>query len=156
MYYSVKHFGRGLALTVLLIGLSQAALGQQHGAGASGDHQSGESMGMMDQEQMMAMHEHMQSMQSLMSAIREEDDPERRQQLMQEHMQQMHSSMGMMEDMSGGAGPDNDQVDPGAPPMQQMQNRMQKMQEGMQMMQMMMKQMMSHMQQQKTANAADN
>lgn len=156
MYYSARLFGRGLALTVLLIGLSHHAFGQQHGDAASGHDHSGESMGMMNQEQMMAMHEHMQDMQSLMSEIREEDDPERRQQLMHEHMQQMQGSMGMMESMMGGAGPGNDQTDSSATSMQQMQNRMQMMLEGMQMMQMMMRQMMSHMQQQETADAADN
>ena len=104
----------------------------------------------------MAMHEHMQDMQSLMSEIREEDDPERRQQLMQEHMLQMQSSMGMMEGMRGGAGSDDDQTDANATSMQEMQDRMQMMQERMQMMHMMMRQMMSHMQQQGTADAAEN
>jgi hypothetical protein len=148
MYYSVKPFAKGLALTVLLAGLSHHAVGQQHGDGDSGHEHSGEPMGMMNQDKMMAMDQHMQDMQSLMAEIREEDDPERRQQLMQEHMQQMQSSMGMMEGMMA-AGPDNAQTDSNASSMQKMQNRME-------MMQKMMRQMMSHMQQQGAADPADN
>lgn len=47
---------------------------------------------MVNQEPMMAMHVYMQGMQSLMSEIREGDEPLRRQQLLQEHMHQQETT----------------------------------------------------------------
>ena len=50
----------------------------------------------MNEEKKVAMQEKMQNMQALMAAIREEQDSEKRRQLMQEHMASMREGMNMM------------------------------------------------------------
>lgn len=143
--------GRGILLATALWALSQSSLAQhQHDSGAGGDaHQAG-TMPMMGQEQMSAMHEHMQQMQTLMAEIHSQTDPERRHQLMREHMQHMQQGMGMMMGpMQGSQGGHQDgggaATMPQGDSMQGMQDQMRAMQERMHMMQMMMNQMMEHM-----------
>lgn len=98
---------------------------------------SGMMMGMMNHDQMMAMHEHMQKMQKTMAKIKAETDPEKRQQLMDEHMHTMKEGMQIM-NMGNGmkGGKQMDKMD--------MTKRMDMMEKHMGMMQMMMEQMMEH------------
>lgn len=56
-------------------------------------------MSMMSEGRMEGMQEHMQEMQTLMEKIRQEENPERRRQLMEEHMESMEQGMGMMQMM---------------------------------------------------------
>ena len=111
---------------------------------ANGQPQEGEAMapgmmmGMMNHEQMMTMHEHMQEMQQLMADIREENDPDRRMQMMQEHMVQMNEAMSMMGGAMMGSTGDGNMAN------LSMEERMQMMQNQMGMMNMMMEQMMNH------------
>jgi len=115
-------------------------------------------MGMMNRDQMMAMHSQMNQMQALMAKIHEEKDPNKRRELMQQHMAMMQSGMRMMMGKGGqgmmggnmgkgGAGMNGNGMmgdkDKSAP-MMDMSQRMDMMQERMNMMQMMMEQMMDH------------
>lgn len=98
----------------------------------------GTMMGMMNHEQMTQMREHMQEIQEVMAAIKAENNPERRMEMMQEHKAKMNEAMGMM----GGAMM-------GRPEMRNeesmnMEERMAMMQNQMGMMGMMMQQMMEH------------
>ncbi|HEY0962287.1 MAG TPA: hypothetical protein VGE69_08015 [Pseudomonadales bacterium] len=82
------------------------------------------------QESRMPMHEHMQSMQQQMAAIRAETDPARRAELMQQHHASMREGMHMiMGSQTAGM---------------TMEQRMASMEERMNMMGMMMEQMMEH------------
>jgi periplasmic protein CpxP/Spy len=107
------------------------------GAGMEG----GMMMGMMDQEHMKKMHQHMQDMQKLMADIKQESDPQKRQQLMHKHMQTMQHGMHMMMGKMKGGHEMKDQMDM---PSMQMDERMGMMEKRMNMMQMMMDQMMQH------------
>lgn len=78
------------------------------------------------------MQTHMQQMQTLMAAIKAEQDPAKLEALRQEHMALMHSGMKMMGPGEGSA----EGMD--------MEGRMQGMEHRMEMMQMMMGQMMEH------------
>lgn len=83
------------------------------------------------------MLEHMQEMQFLMQQIRQEDDPERRRQLVQEHRERMQEGMEMMH--KGLMGRQTN----GSPGMEMsMEERMRSMQYHVAMMQMMMDHMM--------------
>lgn len=57
-------------------------------------------MGMMDEEQMKKMHQHMQQMHATMQKIEQESDPKKRQQLVRQHREAMQKGMHMM----GGGG----------------------------------------------------
>lgn len=78
------------------------------------------------------MQAHMQEMDTLMAAIKAEQDPAKLEALMQQHMELMHAGMEMM---SRGEGATNGMT---------MEDRMQGMEHRMEMMQMMMGQMMEH------------
>lgn len=105
-------------------------------------------MNMMGNQQMKSMHEHMETMQALMTRIENEKDPKQHQNMMSEHMDMMMRGMNMMNenrDMMAqrkecrmGMGKGGDKA--GMYPMECMEN----MQERMNMMQMMMGQMMKH------------
>lgn len=79
---------------------------------------------------MMQMHEHMQKMQETMGAIKAEQDPARRSELMTAHMQEMREGMRMMNG--------------DAKPAMSMEKRMEAMEAHMEMMQLMMGHMMEH------------
>ncbi|OFE12497.1 hypothetical protein PHACT_04575 [Pseudohongiella acticola] len=59
-------------------------------------------MNMMNEEQKTAMQEHMQGMKTTMEEIRQEENPERRAELMQVHMESMQHGMDMMQKMMDG------------------------------------------------------
>jgi periplasmic protein CpxP/Spy len=80
-----------------------------------------------------ALHENMQNMQTMMGAIKTEQDPEKRKAMMMEHMESMHKSMGMMGQNGNGSSSGMD-----------MGSKMEGMEKRMEMMQMMMTQMMEH------------
>lgn len=99
--------------------------------GSSKMQTNGMAMGMMSQEQMKEMHNHMQEMQKLMTSINQENDPEKREVLLQEHMKSMQRGMNMMMgDMKTQR------------PNMNMDERMSMMEQRMGMMQMMMGQML--------------
>ena len=128
-------------VTGLLSGTVLAADEHDHDANQAQEGEAmapGMMMGMMNHEQMMQMHEHMQEMQALMTRISEEDDPDVRQELMQEHMASMQEGMAMMGGSRMGMTGDGDMSS------MNMEERMSLMQNQMGMMQMMMEQMMSH------------
>ena len=80
----------------------------------------------------MRMQEHMQEMESLMAAIKAEQDPARLEVLMQQHLELMQAGVEMMStDTTSTSG-------------MTMENRMQGMEHKMEMMQNMMGQMMEH------------
>lgn len=80
----------------------------------------------------MQMQTHMQEMQELMTAMKEEQDPEKLAALRQQHMEAMHRGMAMMSQSEASM------------PGMTMENRVQRMEQRMEMMQMMMGQMMDH------------
>lgn len=80
----------------------------------------------------MQMQGHMQEMETLMAAIKAEQDPAKLETLMQQHMELMRSGMEMMSQGEGSTGG------------MTMESRMQGMEGRMEMMQMMMGQMMEH------------
>lgn len=104
----------------------------------SGAHRHGAMMGMMNQEQMQTMHQHMEKMQALMAEINQESDPEKRRALMQTHRQSMREGMQMMKGQ-GGMGSGRKGMSPMG-----MEERMGMMEQRMNMMHMMMEQMMDH------------
>lgn len=57
---------------------------------------NGKMMGMMNNEQMMAMHKHMSEMQDIMKQLKEEVDPHAFEELMAKHQGQMRKGMEMM------------------------------------------------------------
>lgn len=79
--------------------------------------------------EMSGMHEHMQKMRETMAAMRNENDPEKRGELMARHHDEMQQGMRMMEGGTEGMA---------------MEQRMDAMEERMGMMRMMMEQMMEH------------
>jgi hypothetical protein len=102
-------------------------------------------MNMMSQEQMTAMHKHMQKMQEMMSKIEKEKDADKREELMQQHMQAMQEGMQMMGDgMRMGMGMGMGKEKPADTKMgtMDMAKRMEMMEQRMGMMQMMMGQML--------------
>ncbi len=84
-------------------------------------------------EDSMPMQQHMQEMQTLMAAIKAEQDPAKREALMMEHMESMKEDMTMM---SHGAPADTANMT--------MEQRMENMEQDMEMMHKMMGQMMQH------------
>ena len=133
-----------IALTVALVThvFAESDDDHQHGNDVKGTGmQGGMMMGMMDQEHMRKMHEHMQKMQRLMAEIKQEEDPKNRHNLMQKHMESMQQGMGMMMGKMKEKHAMRDQVDM---PSMQMNDRMSMMEKRMNMMQMMMDQMMQH------------
>ena len=133
-----------LLLTVttgLLTGPVLAAEEHDHDANQAQEGEAmapGMMMGMMNHEQMMQMHEHMQEMQALMTRVSEEDDPEIQQQLMQEHMASMQEGLAIMGGSRMGMSGNEEMSS------MSMEERMNMMQNQMGMMNMMMEQMMRH------------
>lgn len=99
---------------------------------------------MMSQDQMMAMHGHMNKMQNMMSDIMKESDPQKCQALMHEHMQAMHKGMQMMNGNMSMMPKAMDDEKPSQMGNMDMMKRMHMMEQRMGMMQMMMGQMMEH------------
>ena len=88
---------RYLALPLIAVFMSTAAFAADtHDHKNSDMSKGGMMMGMMSHEQMMAMHDHMEKMQSLMKNIKSEKDPKKRHALLEEHMQAMQDGMHMM------------------------------------------------------------
>lgn len=116
---------------------------------AAGDHQHDQHQqtkssgsGMMDQQQMMKMHQHMDEMRELMGKIHKEEDPDKKQALMEQHMNSMHEGMNMMNEkmhgkMHGKSGMSN-------MPAMKMEDRMAQIEQRMDMMQKMMGEMAEH------------
>lgn len=99
---------------------------------------------------MMQMQERMQKMQDMMGAIKAEQDPAKRAELMAQHMQEMQEGMRMM----GGGMQGRMQGGPqGGMQGMTAEQRMEMMEQRMGMMQMMMGQMMQH-EQEETENPA--
>jgi hypothetical protein len=99
----------GIVIVALMPMLAEAQRGGQGQQGQSQnqdqDHRmhdgdSGQGMGMMNEER----REHMQQMRALMQEIRQEEDPERRREMLQEHREQMRAGMSMMNRGQDGAG----------------------------------------------------
>jgi len=134
--------------TLITVIALTAALSTPVFAGSDHDHQDGSGMkgagmqgGMMDQEHMTKMHGHMQEMRKLMADIKQEDDPQKRHQLMQKHMESMQQGVGMMMGEMKGKHTMKDQMEM---PSMQMNDRMGMMEKRMKMMQMILDQMMQH------------
>lgn len=126
-----------MTTTVLAYGNSPSMKGD---CMMKGGMMKGGMMGMMNHDQMMKMHQHMEDMQSLMKNINNEKDTGKHQQMMKHHMQSMQKGMHMMNnsdcimEKKGGTMPmDMD-----------MEKRMNMMENHMSMMQMMMGQMIEH------------
>lgn len=83
------------AIAVSAVLASTAIVASEHQVG-HGMQQDGMAMGMMSHDQMTAMHKHIQEMQQLMTSIKQESDPEKREQLLQEHHNSMRAGMHMM------------------------------------------------------------
>jgi protein CpxP len=108
--------------------------GHGHKSNKGGDKMNSSMMG---QEQMIAMHEHMQTMNNIMAQIKGTNDSKQRNQLMHNHMDEMQKGMRTM--MHGnGNGNGNKVNNP------QMDTRLDMMQNQMGMMQQMMEQIMQH------------
>ncbi|MBM7455627.1 hypothetical protein HNR62_001499 [Oceanisphaera litoralis] len=130
----MKKLVRMLMVTAVMAG---PVLADSHQS-QSGAHRHGAMMGMMNQEQMQTMHQHMEKMQALMAEINQESDPEKRRALMQTHRQSMREGMQMMKGQ-GGMGSGRKGMSPMG-----MEERMGMMEQRMNMMHMMMEQMMDH------------
>lgn len=101
---------------------------------------------MLGQEQVMAMHQHMEKMHNMMAKINAETNQEKRQQLLQEHMKAMQYGMQMMP--SNMMSSDKDMVTAKGKSVEicdmDMRSRMDMMEQRMGMMQEMMGEMMNH------------
>lgn len=128
-----------IASTLLCASLVQAAPGPNPDAGMMG----GGMMGMMNHEQMMAMHEHMRQMQTLMGEIQQEKNADKRQAMLMKHRDMMRDGMHMLQGGKAGMGKGMP-MDKGMKMEMQPEQCMQMMEERMKMMQMMMGQMMDH------------
>lgn len=117
-----------IAISAVLASTSIVASAHQENHGAQ---QGGMAMGMMSGEQMDVMHKHMHEMQSLMASIKQESDPEKREQLLREHHNSMQEGMHMM---MGDASAQHDQM--------KVDERMDMMEQRLGMMNMMMEQML--------------
>lgn len=119
-------------------GQGQGQQNQDHSHGQGQNHRMhdgdmGQGMGMMNEEGS----EQMQQMRALMQEIRQEEDPERRRELLQTHRWQMRAAMRMMNRGENGDGD----------PDRSMEERMKQMQRRMEMMQLMVEQMMENAEQ---------
>ncbi|MBS9869650.1 hypothetical protein [Vibrio alginolyticus] len=117
-----------IAVSAVLASTSIVASAHQENHGAQ---QGGMAMGMMSGDQMAGMHKHMHEMQSLMASIKQESDPEKREQLLREHHKSMQEGMHMM---MGGTSAQHSEM--------KMDERMNMMEQRMGMMNMMMEQML--------------
>jgi len=128
----MKSYARALLITAML---STPAIA--HHSGPESQQAWGGMMGMINPEEMQAMHSHMGDMARLMEDIHEEKDSIKRDNLMQKHMQSMQNGLHMMQ------GIDDQKKDRKSQRMY-MEDRMQRMERHMEMMSMMMEQMMKH------------
>ena len=101
-------------------------------------------MGMMSNEQIMEIHQHMQDMQSLMENIKKEANSRNRQKMMGQHMDMMQGGMHMMNSQGGMMGGKSEMKNMSKNKDLNMEKRMGMMEDHMNMMQMMMGQMMEH------------
>jgi periplasmic protein CpxP/Spy len=116
-----------IALLIILPSpTSYAADVQRPGTQGQGQSMSRQQQGSMSMEKMQAK---MQQMQQQMEAIRNTEDPDKRDKLIDEHMKSMQQGMDMMSGMGGGMMGDDTMM------------RMNSMEQRMDMMQMMMDQM---------------
>jgi protein CpxP len=114
--------------------------GHGHKSNKGGDKMNSSMMG---QEQMIAMQEHMQTMNNIMTKIKGTNDSKQRNQLMQQHMDEMQKGMQTMMHGDG-----NNKVNSS-----QMEMRLDMMQNQMGMMQQLMEQMMQHQSQERMPHA---
>lgn len=118
------------AIAVSAVLVSTAIVASEH-QGSHDMQQGGMAMGMMSHAQMAVMHKHMQEMQQLMISIKQESNPEKREQLLQEHHKKMQAGMHMM---MGDTSAQHSKMNT--------DERMNMMEQRMGMMHMMMKQML--------------
>lgn len=118
------------AIVVSTVLVSTAIFASEHQA-KHDLQQGGMAMGMMSHDQMAVMHKHMQEMQQLMISIKQESNPEKREQLLQEHHKKMQAGMHMM---MGDTSAQHSKMNT--------DERMNMMEQRMGMMHMMMKQML--------------
>ena len=144
-----------LSTTLLVLSMSIAAVMSTMAHAAEHKHEGGSSSeSQKGHAHMEKMHTHMKMMKIQMQEVHEEQDPEKRKQLMQAHRQSMHEGMSMMHDMGGkgmmgmmhGGEMHHGMKDKSAETPKKMDEhaRMGHMEERMDMMQMMMEQMMQH------------
>lgn len=145
-----------IKILILGLALSGTALATEHGKGdgmmGNGMPMNqgmgmggGMMMGMMSHDQMKAMHQHMEKMQTLMHDIQQEKDKGKAHKMLRQHMHDMQEGMHMMGGGMGNMSSGKEDMSM-MPSSMKMEDRMGMMQERMNMMQMMMEQMMNHMQ----------
>ncbi|MBM3105844.1 hypothetical protein IIE18_11910 [Pseudomonas sp. V1] len=102
----MKKFIAGIAIATALATPVIANEDHQHGNSAQGKDKPGGMM--MDQAQMMKMHEHMHVMKEMMTEIKQETNMAKRQALMEKSMAEMEAHMTMMMPMGASS---NSQAD---------------------------------------------